>query len=184
MFRKQMKHPLSANCGADVHSAKRLKRVESDESLYSGAPSSDDNEPSGNSLGPGDGDILLPSELGQTNLEAALPPVRTDQEAIEEFEAAQAAGALGRLGQQRWVKGKTSIYVDAFNLALEMVLKDEGHLFDEAELTIFKNWRQLNYEAQYLYVLLLSLQVNALVDHHKSPIPPKQAAWVGLILRS
>jgi Fanconi-associated nuclease 1 len=55
-----------------------------------------------------------------------------------------------RLSNRTWTKGKSSIYVDAFNLALETVLEDERHLFDEKEIEVFKQWRELEYEAQYL----------------------------------
>ncbi|GAB7364133.1 hypothetical protein MBLNU230_g4684t1 [Neophaeotheca triangularis] len=95
----------------------------------------------------------------RTDLESALPPIQTDKEAIAAYEATRAAeqaelGLEGRLGERKWVKGKSSIYVDAFNLALETVLEDESHLFDEAELALFQQWRELSYEAQYLYVRL------------------------------
>lgn len=95
----------------------------------------------------------------QTDLETALPPIETDKEAIEAYEASRAAeqadtGLNERLGERKWVKGKSSIYVDAFNLALETVLEDESHLFDEAEHVVFQQWRDLSYEAQYLYVRL------------------------------
>ncbi|KJX93685.1 coiled-coil domain-containing protein mtmr15 [Zymoseptoria brevis] len=101
----------------------------------------------------------LDSRPYQTDLETALPPIETDKEAIEAYEASRAAeqaesGLQDRLGERKWVKGKSSIYVDAFNLALETVLEDEGHLFDEAEHFVFKEWRELSYEAQYLYVRL------------------------------
>ncbi|KHJ35619.1 putative coiled-coil domain-containing protein mtmr15 [Erysiphe necator] len=49
---------------------------------------------------------------------------------------------------------RSSIYVDAFNLVLKTVLQDEGHLFNVKELEVFKNWRELDYEAQYLYTRL------------------------------
>ncbi|CAK4031975.1 Fanconi-associated nuclease 1 [Lecanosticta acicola] len=95
----------------------------------------------------------------QTDLESALPPIQTDKEAIEAYEASRAAeqaelGLQERLDGQKWVKGKSSIYVDAFNLALETVLEDESHLFDGAEHAVFKQWRELSYEGQYLYVRL------------------------------
>jgi Fanconi-associated nuclease 1 len=90
-----------------------------------------------------------------TELESALPPVKTDKEAIDEYEAMRAAEDVpedlkSRLNQRSWTKGKSSIYVDAFNLALETVLEDEGHLFDEKEMEVFNQWRELKYEAQYL----------------------------------
>lgn len=91
-----------------------------------------------------------------TELESALPLVDADKQAIAEYEAMRVAGLdpsedlRGRLGKRNWTKGKSSIYVDAFNLALETVLGDEKHLFDEREMAVFDNWRDLDYEAQYL----------------------------------
>ncbi|KAK5112496.1 hypothetical protein LTR62_004253 [Meristemomyces frigidus] len=95
----------------------------------------------------------------RTDLEIALPPIQTDREAIEAYEATRAAEQAEPDGEgiqdgREWVRGKSSIYVDAFNLALDKVLEEEGHLFDEAEHTVFSAWRDLNYEAQYLYVRL------------------------------
>lgn len=93
----------------------------------------------------------------RTDLETALPFIQSDKEAIEAYEASRAAGELGlqgRLAESKWIRGKSSIYVDAFNLALETVLEDESHLFDEAEHNVFQQWRDLTYEAQYLYVRL------------------------------
>lgn len=93
----------------------------------------------------------------RTDLETALPSIQTDKEAIEAYEASRAAGELGiagRLAESKWERGKSSIYVDAFNLALETVLDDESHLFDEAEHAVFQQWRDFSYEAQYLYVRL------------------------------
>jgi Fanconi-associated nuclease 1 len=101
----------------------------------------------------------------KTDLESALPPVNTDKEAIEEYESFKASqlsqtagesteGAEERFGDRKWVRGKSSIYVDAFNLALDTVLDEESHLFDEAETEVFKQWRETEYEAQYLYVRL------------------------------
>jgi Fanconi-associated nuclease 1 len=93
----------------------------------------------------------------QTELEISLPPVKTDKGAIDEYEAsraveqdAQCSPLQDRYDKRSWVKGKSSIYVDAFNLALECVLKDEAHLFDEAEMALFDQWNGLTYESQYL----------------------------------
>jgi Fanconi-associated nuclease 1 len=92
----------------------------------------------------------------QTDLESALPPVKTDADAIEEYEVFKASqneeakDTEDRSKERKWERGKSSIYVDAFNLALDTVLEDESHLFDEAETEVFKQWRELNYEAQYL----------------------------------
>ncbi len=90
-----------------------------------------------------------------TELESALPPVKTDKEAIDKYEAMRAGEEVPevlreRFNSRNWTTGKSSIYVDAFNLALETVLEDEGHLFDEKEMEVFNQWRELEYEAQYL----------------------------------
>ena len=85
-----------------------------------------------------------------TSLEQALPPIKTDKQAIQEYEALRAAETAfaterdERLGQRAWVKGKSSIYVDAFNLALDTVLTEESHLFNEPELQVFEAWRGLS----------------------------------------
>lgn len=92
----------------------------------------------------------------KTDLESALPPVKSGEEAIQEYEAFKAsqeenAAAAGEpLEKRAWVRGKSSLYVDAFNLALDTVLEEESHLFDEAEREVFRVWRALDYEAQYL----------------------------------
>lgn len=103
-----------------------------------------------------------------TQLETALPPVGTDEEAIEAYEAYKAGQVEhapdtlhSRMDNMKWVRGSSSIYVDAFNLALETVLEQEGHLFDEAEKTVFDCWRNLDYEAQYLYVRLFLRKTSA-----------------------
>ncbi|KAL2024183.1 hypothetical protein VTK56DRAFT_9339 [Thermocarpiscus australiensis] len=97
----------------------------------------------------------------QTAFENSLPAVATDQEAIKEYEAMRASQAsqdepsnVAARDSTGWVRGKSSIYVDAFNLALDTVLEDEAHLFDDKEKCIFEQWRALTYEAQYLYVRL------------------------------
>lgn len=92
----------------------------------------------------------------KTDLESALPEVKVDDETIEAYEAFKASqeDTTGRpeerLEKRAWIRGKSSLYVDAFNLALDTVLEDESHLFDEAETDVFRTWRELGYEAQYL----------------------------------
>ncbi|XPS93744.1 Phosphodiesterase I [Ascochyta lentis] len=103
----------------------------------------------------------------KTDLESALPPIGTGTGAIEAYEAFKASqeekpeGAEYRLKDRSWVRGKSSLYVDAFNLALDTVLEEEHHLFDEAETEVFRIWRELNYEAQYLYVRLFLRKTSA-----------------------
>ncbi|KAK2071159.1 hypothetical protein P8C59_005606 [Phyllachora maydis] len=107
-----------------------------------------------------------------TAIDAALPEVAADEDAIEQYEVMRASqlsqsdsqsqtsaadhgvDAAKRLDERGWVRGKSSIYVDAFNLALDTVLEDEAHLFDEKEKHVFARWHALNYQAQYLYVRL------------------------------
>ncbi|KUJ24058.1 uncharacterized protein LY89DRAFT_633896 [Mollisia scopiformis] len=177
MLGRRIPHPASTQFHDDVSPpAKRLKTFEStdgeDSRDVSDAesivqtprrhreeiPDSDDENESGDD---GPSTIQRPAEL-----ESALPPIKTDKEAIDEYEAMRAAEDVPedlkpRLSQRNWTKGKSSIYVDAFNLALETVLEDEGHLFDEKEMEVFRQWRDLSYEAQYLYVRLFLRKTSA-----------------------
>lgn len=102
-----------------------------------------------------DRDGTFPRSSQQTDLESTLPQIKTDKEAIAGYETRRATeeGELDlreRLGQRNWIRGKSSIYVDAFNLTLETVLEDESHLFNEVEMAVFSHWNRLGYEAQYL----------------------------------
>ncbi|KAH6646373.1 VRR-NUC domain-containing protein [Truncatella angustata] len=110
-------------------------------------------------------DALFQSEADSvagrpTAIESSLPDIKADKEAIEEYETFRASQgeksetATSRFVNREWVKGKSSLYVDAFNLALSTVLEDESHLFDEKERALFDNWEKSSYEAQYLYVRL------------------------------
>lgn len=172
MLGQRIRHPPSTQyeeeCG--MPTAKRLKRLDStDSSLYRKDSDNEDEDedkasplksPSSREIADSEAESNeeddLPNSSRKTDLESALPPVKTDKEAIAEYEASRAAeteGSLdlhGRLGQRKWVQGKSSIYVDAFNLALETSLEDESHLFDEAETAVFEQWRRLSYEGQYL----------------------------------
>lgn len=168
MLGQRIRHPPSTNFDDEFESpaAKRLKRLDSSDSSFSCNESEEEISEQKSNASPKeirdseaeteDEDVSLPPHTRQTDLEVALPPVKTDTEAIAEYEAFKAAqeaiplDAEGRLGQRKWTKGKSSIYVDAFNLALETVLEDENHLFDEAEMEVFQQWRGMSYEAQYL----------------------------------
>jgi fanconi-associated nuclease 1 len=143
--------------------AKRLKTFESTDGEDSRDASDDENGRRSSRIGQGEipdsdaeSDVEDTGEISYqhpTDLESVLPPVKTDKEAIEEYEAMRMIDRdfAGELKDRKsWVKGKTSIYLDAFNLALETVLDDERHLFDEKEMKIFEQWRELEYEAQYL----------------------------------
>ncbi|KAJ3490956.1 hypothetical protein NLG97_g5679 [Lecanicillium saksenae] len=100
-------------------------------------------------------------ELAQrtTDVENALPATQSDEaafEAYEEYKSSQASvkEETSEKTKPLWMKGRSSIYVDAFNLALDTVLEEEAKLFDERELDVFEQWKSLDYEAQYLYVRL------------------------------
>ena len=102
----------------------------------------------------------LQTETQQTDLEQALPPIQTDREAIEAYEAMRRGDdteRAQRIDNGEWVKGKSSIYVDAFNLALDTVLEEESHLFDASERKLFDDWKMLDYEYQYLSVAAVRL---------------------------
>ncbi|KAI0396077.1 hypothetical protein F5Y17DRAFT_153488 [Xylariaceae sp. FL0594] len=93
-----------------------------------------------------------------TAIESSLPEIQPDRHAIEEYENFKASqgedNASSRLDSRGWVRGKSSLYVDAFNLALDTVLAEESHLFDNKEKRVFEEWKSLGYEAQFLYVRL------------------------------
>ena len=121
-----------------------------------------------------DGDRPSSSSVRRTEFEDALPPVATDKDAIEEYEAMRASQrsaaeegedttAASNFDRRQWIRGKSSIYVDAFNLALDTVLEDEAHLFDTKEMKVFEAWRSLDYESQYLYVEKLTSYIRLLL---------------------
>lgn len=166
MLGRRIPHPTSTNFDDLSPPAKRLKTRESTDGEGSRDVSEDEATPhtprsfreeipdSEDSGGSEDEDEASVPQR-PTELESALPPVKTDKEAIEEYEAMRAGKEVpedlkDRLSERKWTRGKSSIYVDAFNLALETVLEDEGHLFDEKEMEVFNQWRELEYEVQYL----------------------------------
>lgn len=91
-----------------------------------------------------------------TAFENVLPPTQTDADAIEEYEQTRSSqkeadnDGTTENTKSLWIKGRSSIYVDAFNLALDTVLEEESELFDEKEIEVFRRWKVLSYEAQYL----------------------------------
>ncbi|KAK0392774.1 hypothetical protein NLU13_2269 [Sarocladium strictum] len=95
-----------------------------------------------------------------TGVENALPPAEFEEDAIQEYETFKLSQNSDHqndaTGKERpaWVRGQSSIYVDAFNLALDTVLAEESSLFDEKELDVFRQWKGLPYESQFLYVRL------------------------------
>jgi Fanconi-associated nuclease 1 len=161
MITRFIKHPKSTNFdGDDDRPAKRQRSGDSPKkppptprkSTHRGEISDSDAE---------DDEQVVKSEekdeeVHKTDLESALPQIKVDDDAIEAYEAFKASQedynevTEERLEKRTWVRGKSSLYVDAFNLALDTVLEDESHLFDEAETDVFRIWRELSYESQYL----------------------------------
>ena len=170
MLGQRIPHPASTNYEEDFAFpiAKRLKRFDSTDSSLSRVDFEDDvqldrspqkvaRDVADSEAESGDGDedeAFAPLSSSQTELESALPAVKNDKEAIRDYEASRAAQAASTLSTGSkagaWIPGRSSIYVDAFNLALDTVMEDEGHLFDEPETEVFNLWRKLSYEAQYL----------------------------------
>ena len=146
---------------ADERPSKRIKRDEiqdsqSDDPDESAAEESRELRP----IDPDDADDALEdptSRVGRlTDVENVLPPTQMDEGAVAEYEALRSSQIKGSDDDKtedtssKWAKGRSSIYVDAFNLALDTVLEEEAHLFNDKEMDIFRQWRDLNYEAQYL----------------------------------
>lgn len=92
-----------------------------------------------------------------TDFENVLPAAQPDEETLKEYEAFKLSqdepekSKAAKVKRPKWIRGQSSIYVDAFNLALDTVLEDESHLFSEKEKEVFGQWKSLNYEAQFLY---------------------------------
>jgi Fanconi-associated nuclease 1 len=81
-----------------------------------------------------------PKVPSPTPLEHAVaPPLGAEERALD---PATAPGST--------VYYSSSVYVDAFNLALDTMLEDEAHLFSWRERGVFACWRGLEYEAQHL----------------------------------
>lgn len=104
-------------------------------------------------------EVSTPELENETTIESSLPPINADRDSINEYESLRASQSTedkpplqvaGEEKPQQWARGKSSIYVDAFNLALDTVLEDEAHLFDEKERAVFETWKSLGYETQYL----------------------------------
>ncbi|KAI6783766.1 Fanconi-associated nuclease-like protein [Emericellopsis cladophorae] len=98
-----------------------------------------------------------------TDFENALPDSQDDEKAIKEYEnfklsqeaEANAGSESAEQVKTTSVRGRSSIYVDAFNLALDTVLEEESHLFDAKEKEVFRQWRELHYEAQFIPGIVL-----------------------------
>jgi fanconi-associated nuclease 1 len=179
MVGTKIPHPSSTNFDSKdfpLPFSKRVKRCESDQSEFRLSEGKTSPGPLHSPSRQHQGEIAdseddceeggAPLLGSQTDLETSLPPIKTDKEAIAEYEAYKAgeAGDLslqGRLDNRSWTRGRSSIYVDAFNLALETVLDEEAHLFDESEKILFSHWQGLSYESQYLYVRLFLRKTSA-----------------------
>ena len=163
-------HSPSTNFNDDfpTPSAKRLKRLPKHvkenrnpdrKDVHSYKPGVKDEIPDSEEEESDDGHQETSNPSRPTQLESALPPVQTDQDAIEAYEAHNAGAqevddTKSRFESRSWIPGRSSIYVDAFNLALETVLEEEAHLFNEAEMALFNEWQSLDHASQYLYVRL------------------------------
>jgi hypothetical protein len=84
-----------------------------------------------------------------------LPPLEEIPEPPPPLPATEESEAVRKYENQRKRSLETgtytsSIYVDAFNLALDTVLKEESYLFSEEEAEVFAKYRSLDYEAQHL----------------------------------
>ncbi|KAF3046469.1 hypothetical protein E8E12_009847 [Didymella heteroderae] len=169
MITQFIKHPKSTNFDGENDRSPKRRRI-GDVTRQPPTPRKKRNVQNGIADSDAEDEVTVideePPDI-KTDLESALPPIETGQEAIEAYEAFKASqedkpdGAEERLKDRSWTRGKSSLYVDAFNLALDTVLDEESHLFDEAEAEVFRVWRDLNYEAQYLYVRLFLRKTSA-----------------------
>ncbi|KFY16093.1 hypothetical protein V492_01568 [Pseudogymnoascus sp. VKM F-4246] len=161
---------MAATDERDGYPVKRRKTGEQVETLKPATPSAASNGFDDSSLGwdigtsGSDTDAVesRPDTSDPTALESTLSHLGQGEGAIIDYEVMQPfEKALNiptdpedNLNAPKLPSGRRSIYVDAFNLALETVLDEESHLFDKNEGRVFIEWRGLSYEAQYLYVRL------------------------------
>ncbi|CAK7270993.1 hypothetical protein SEPCBS57363_004387 [Sporothrix epigloea] len=96
----------------------------------------------GDSMSSSENCDLVPFEDQLAAIEATDEALRTSFDGLEESQ------------ENTPLLYRNSIYVDAFNIALDTVLEQEGRLFSATEKAVFAAWRDLDYEAQYLYVRL------------------------------
>lgn len=153
----EIRRPVDCTTEAQERPLKKVRL--SDESPAGKSPERDmrdeDDEPTLNrQLEDFSGPLGDDDGTGNSGFEYVLPETRSD-EAIGVYETAanpQIAVGEPKTTPRRslWVKGQRSIYVDAFNLALDTVLEDEAHLFNERERHVFDQWKALDYESQYL----------------------------------
>ncbi|OJD25846.1 hypothetical protein ACJ73_02782 [Blastomyces percursus] len=180
---------------------KRLKRTGSPGSYSSNVESGSDVLPLETRIPPSETEAGYNDDYGidhksgaedylpnsQTALETAILPIKTDNEAIAGYEISKvqekttengATTLHHRYAERKWVKGKSSIYVDAFNLALETVLEDEAHLFDETEMASDIGTGQLATVRQLLQNRQEQEQtiqtLNATVEHYKTLLQPSE----------
>ncbi|KAF2836515.1 hypothetical protein M501DRAFT_245698 [Patellaria atrata CBS 101060] len=172
---QSIKHPKSPDFGDindfTVPPAKRLKRndtIDDDEPVPS-SPRPHPRQIPGSDAETEIEDTSRVENAQKTDIETALPPVTIDQEAIDDYEVNvwtdRTTERLIMSHEERMIRRserkRGSIYVDAFNLALNTVLEEESHLFDKAEMKVFEIWRGLDYETQYLYVRLFLRKTSA-----------------------
>ncbi|KND94859.1 Fanconi-associated nuclease 1-like protein [Tolypocladium ophioglossoides CBS 100239] len=155
---------LVLNC--ELASERPRKRLKGEEVADSASKESDESSSEGDPTrgnahdGSTSDDEFHGRSNRPTDVENVLPPTQTDDNAIEKYQLMKSSqtsldeNETTAKAWPSWIKGKSSIYVDSFNLALDTVLEEESQLFDEKETEVFRQWRGLNYEAQYLYVRL------------------------------
>jgi Fanconi-associated nuclease 1 len=106
-------------------------------------------------------DVSEKHDQATTGIEKTLPDIAASPGIIAKYENEELTGQAvkseveTRSHKSNAVLHRSSIYLDAFNLALNTVLEEESPLFSKRELAVFKAWESLDYEAQYLLVMAL-----------------------------
>ena len=153
---KPQPNDLELSSPARDESPRPVKRLKRDEIPDSESEKSSDDELTEELVIDGAG-LGEPAKYRPTDFENALPSTQPDEEALREYEAFKLSqespvdSKIKETTRPKWIRGQSSIYVDAFNLALDTVLEEESHLFDEKEMEVFKQWKNLDYEPQFLY---------------------------------
>ena len=137
--RSQKAQDTSTSDALGGSSSRPVKRAKNGNFLKIG--SQEDDEPP--LPDPADtGEAYTDADRDTAGLTAVLPAV-TEAVLSEEAEEVE--------GEVKATKYTSSLYTDAFSMALDTVLEQESHLFNEEEAEIFQKYKSLPYEAQYLY---------------------------------
>ena len=96
-----------------------------------------------------------PRSVSQIGIHITLSPAQVvEREVVNLVSSSQYTPKPSQESTEAPPWGSESMYIQAFELVLNIVTDHEGHLFSAEELKIFETFRNLSYESRYLFVRL------------------------------